>query len=132
MIGLDTNVIVRYLAQDDEKQSRIATQLIEKKLSVEEPGFVSLIVLCEVCWVLKRSYKIDKASLVKIVDALLTTQQLHIEDVEVAWKALRAYEESRADFSDAVIVLNNLKYGCAETVTFDSKASKVRGTKLLE
>ena len=52
MIGLDTNVIVRYVVQDDPRQSAAATRLMEKTLSAENPGFVAVVTLCEVAWVL--------------------------------------------------------------------------------
>ena len=89
MIGLDTNIIVRYLAQDDELQSEQATQIIENKLSPDNPGYISLIVLVELVWVLTRCYYQTKNELHPIINQLLTTKQFQIEQVDNVFKALR-------------------------------------------
>lgn len=131
MIGLDTNVVIRYLVQDDATQARKANQLMEQALTPEAPGFINLTTLCEIVWVLKRNYRMNKVAQIGIIDGLLTTKQLLVEDVAVAWKALRAYEAGNADFSDAVIAFANLSHGCDETVTFDKQAAKLGGMRLL-
>jgi predicted nucleic-acid-binding protein len=87
--------------------------------------------LCEIVWVLKSNYRLDKPGLVSIVDSLLTTKQLLVEDVAVAWKALRAYESGSADFSDAIIAYANQAYKCDYTVTFDKRASRLDEMRLL-
>lgn len=131
MIGIDTNVIIRYLVQDDKAQARRASHLMERELTPQSPGFINLTTLCEIVWVLCRSYKVDKTSQIQILDGLLTTKQLVVEDVAVAWKALRAYEVGNADFSDAIIAQVNAKYGCEKTVTFDKKAGKLECMELM-
>ena len=130
MIGLDTNVVIRYLVQDDAAQARKANQLLES-LTPDSPGFINLTALCEIAWVLKRNYRLSKSALVEIIEGLLTTKQIVVEDVAAAWKALRAYEANSADFSDAVINYANLAYGCDQTVTFDKQAAKLEGMRLL-
>jgi len=131
LIGLDTNVVIRYLAQDDAAQTRKVSQLMGT-LSPDEPGFINLTTLCEIVWVLKRNYHLDKQGLVSVVESLLTTRQLLVENLAVAWKALRAYECGKADFSDAVIAHANLAHGCDYTLTFDRQASRLMGMQELK
>ncbi len=131
MIGLDTNVVVRYLTQDDTKQSPIATRLMEKTLSTEEPGFISLVVLAEVVWVLVSLYSVDRAGVAEVVGGLLTTEQLRVESSELVWHAKRRYEQSKADFSDALIAECAVAAGCKRYVTFDRTAAATSGFDLL-
>lgn len=125
MIGLDTNVVIRYLVQDDKKQSAIATRFIETTLTMEAPGYINHITLCEITWVLRHCYGVTKSQLKAIIEGLLTTKQLLIENVEVAWKALRAFNANSADFCDALIGQANLHDRCEHTVTFDKKAASL-------
>ena len=131
MIGLDTNVVIRYLVQDDKKQSAAATRFIEKSLTTDVPGYINHITLCEIVWVLQRCYDVTKQQLRDIIEGLLTTKQFIVENVEVAWKALRAYDANRADFCDALIGQANIHSGCEHTVTFDKKAASLPGFDLL-
>ena len=131
MIGLDTNVVIRYLVQDDKKQSAAATRLIEKSLTMDAPGYINHTSLCEIVWVLQRCYSVTRLQIREIVEGLLTTKQFKVENVEVTWKALRAFEASNADFCDAVISQVNIHHGCEHTVTFDKKAASLPGFDLL-
>ena len=131
MIGLDTNVLVRYLAQDDPKQSPVATRFIENSLSAENPGFVSAITLCEVVWVLADRYGADRKRVRDVVERLLTTKQIVIEQADLVRKALRAWEGVTADFSDALIGEISIVHGGEKTVTFDRAAAKLPGFELL-
>jgi predicted nucleic-acid-binding protein len=131
VIGLDTNVVVRYLTQDDSKQSPLATRLMEKTLSSDEPGFISLVVLAEVVWVLVSLYAVDRAGVEKIVTGLLTTVQLRVESSELVWRAKRRYEDSKADFRDALIAECAVAAGCKRAVTFDRAAAATCGFELL-
>ena len=131
MIGLDTNVLVRYLAQDDPKQSPVATRFIENSLSAENPGFVSAITLCEVVWVLADNYGADRKRVREVVERLLTTKQIVIEQADLVRKALRAWEGVTADFSDALIGEISIAHGGDKTVTFDRAAAKLPGFELL-
>jgi predicted nucleic-acid-binding protein len=130
--GLDTNVVVRYLAQDDARQSAAATRLFERELSTEEPGFISLIVLCELAWVLAECYGADRARIRAAVDGLLTAQQITVEAPDLVRRALRAWDESAADFADALIGQVAASIGARATVTFDRDAAKLPGFKLLQ
>jgi predicted nucleic-acid-binding protein len=131
VIGLDTNVIVRYLAQDDPRQATAATRLIEGSLSAEARGFVSIVTLAEVVWVMSSNYRAARAAVAEIVEGLLTAPQLAIEKADVIWRALRAFRDSKADFSDAVIVELGRDAGCSKTVTFDRQAAAHPGFEAL-
>lgn len=131
MIGIDTNVLVRYLTQDDAKQSAVATRFIEGRLTPENPGFISTITLCEIAWVLADSYGADRKRIRDAVEGLLATKQLVVERSELVWKALRAWEGVSADFSDALIGQLAIAHGGEKTVTFDRTAAKLPGFELL-
>lgn len=122
MIGLDTNVLVRYIAQDDRAQSARATALIEKECSVATPGYVGLVVLVEVVWVSESNYGATRKDVTEIVRRILSIRQLLVQDSEIAWKALRLFETSRADFADCLIERTAFTAGCKKTLTFDKKA----------
>jgi predicted nucleic-acid-binding protein len=131
VIGLDTNVIVRYVAQDDPRQSAAATRLMEKTLSTEEPGFVSLVTMCEVAWVLAECYGADRSRIRAVLQGLLETRQLVVESAELAWRALRSREGSAADFSDALIGEVAIAAGASKVLTFDKAAAKLPSFALL-
>lgn len=131
MIGLDTNVLVRYLAQDDKRQSAAATELIENSLSDGGPGFVSIVVLVELYWVLQRVYGATRDELRQTIGDLLGARQLVIEQREVVLEALHAMDASQCDFADALVAAIGGRAGCHETVTFDKGAIKIPGMRLL-
>lgn len=126
MTGIDTNVLVRYLVQDDPRQSAIARRFIEKELSEENKGHISAIVLCEVVWVLTRAYKQPKERILKVISGILETDVFEVERRECAWRAFYDFEEGAADFSDYFIGEINRICGVDRTVTFDERASKSR------
>jgi predicted nucleic-acid-binding protein len=125
LIGLDTNVLVRYLVQDDADQADAAGKLIDRHCSKEEPGRISLVVLCELVWVLSRAYRYSAAQIAGTLESLLQTAELEIEDAETAWAALRLYRLENAGYADAVIGLRNRRAGCEVTATFDAAAAKL-------
>ena len=125
MIGLDTNILIRYLTQDDPEQFKLAEYIIETKLNSKNQGFISLIVLIEVVWVLKTCYQQSKTDLCHIIESLLTTKQLVIETSDHAYKALRQWQNGNGDYSDAIIAILSQENGCAYTLTFDKKAVSV-------
>jgi predicted nucleic-acid-binding protein len=131
LIGLDTNVVVRYIAQDDPKQSAAASKLFERVLTQDEPGFVSAIVLCEIAWVLAECYGADRARIRAAVEGLLSAKQIAVEAPDTVRKALRAWGESSADFADALIGEVAAAHGAARTMTFDRAAAKLPGFELL-
>ena len=122
MIGLDTNVLVRFIVQDDPKQARIATELIETRLTNSEKGFISSIVLCEVVWVLKRCYRQPKDRLLLVVKSILETDVFEVEHRDCAWRAYYDFDEGTAGFSDYFLARINKESGAQYTVTFDERA----------
>jgi len=125
VIGLDTNVLVRYLVQDDARQASAAAKLIVRHCSKEQPGRVSLVVLCELVWVLSRAYRYAPQEIAGVIEKLLQTAELDIEDADIAWAALRLYRSEGAGFADAVIGLCNQQAGCRFTATFDAAAAQL-------
>ncbi len=130
MIGLDTTVLVRYLAQDDELESALATALIETHLSVDQPGFVSALVLAELHSVLTRLYGVDSLRFADIARGLLTAHALRFDNLPAAWNALQAFEDGHG-FVDALLAELADDAGCKTTVTFDSHLAKHPKASLL-
>ena len=133
MIALDTNVLVRYLAQDDVQQSGTATRFIENDLNMAVPGFISLIVLVETCWVLKRLYAATGLELLETVADLLGHAHFQVESravVQAAVQRLRKLK-SKAGFADHLIVEVARMQGCTHTVSFDKVAVRSTGMQLL-
>jgi predicted nucleic-acid-binding protein len=129
--GIDTNVLVRYLAQDDPEQAAKATRFIANECSVDEPCLVNRVVLCELVWVLETAYGYPRARIASLLDQLFLTAELRIENSREASAALSEYWDG-ADFADALIAFDNLHLGCEYTVTFDRKASRRDGFVLLK
>jgi len=130
MIGLDANVLVRYIMQDDARQSPLATRLVES-LSAESPGFVSLVSVVELSWVLGSSYGLDRAQLVEALEALLRTKEIVVDRAETVWKALRVFQNANADLADCLIERTAASAGCDRTMTFDRGAAKGCGMVLI-
>jgi len=131
VIGLDTNVVVRFLTQDDAAQSPIATRLMGR-LTREEPGFVSAVVLAEITWVLSRAYKSSRSDVARAIEGLLRSAELVIENAPAAYRALARYQASETvEFADALITETIALAGVRETVTFDRRAAAELGMRLL-
>lgn len=130
MIGLDTNVIVRYVTHDDSVQAAAAARVIES-LAQDSPGFISLIVIAELVWVLEVSYRFKKHEIEHVLETLLRSKELVIEQAGIVWQALRKFSTSRADFVDCLIERCGHAAECRYTVTFDQKAASAAGMKLL-
>ena len=130
MTGLDTNVLVRYLAQDDARQSATAGRLMES-FSAQAPGFVSLVTLTETVWVLEDVYGRTRADVATVIEALLESEGLVIQMATLVWQVLRQVASSRADFADHLIETLGSAAGCTSTVTFDKIAGRDAGMRLL-
>jgi len=120
MIGLDTNILVRYLTQDDPDQSRKATHEIEKGLSMGDMFFIADIVMCELVWVLETAYGYDWQEIVQVLDRILRTKQFQFENKDLLWQSLADYQRKKGDFADHLIGRASHKAGCLETLTFDA------------
>ena len=119
MIALDTNVLVRYLMDDDEEQSPRARSFIESAADRRARMFVSHIVLCEMTWVLATAYRVPKIARVEALRDVIRTAQFVIEDPDLAARALHRYEHGRADFADYLIAERSTAAGCEHVATFD-------------
>ena len=126
MIGLDTNVLVRYIVQDDPGQADAAARLIEGRCTARSPGYVSVPVLVELVWVLAGAYRYDRTVVAAVIRQLLRTIELLVEDRDAAWSALREFESGTADFADCLIAHRNRARGCTQTFTFDRGAARGR------
>jgi len=130
VIGIDTNVLVRYLAQDDPKHSPIAARFLEE-LSPESPGYITSVVLCETVWVLSRTYKLDRALIVGILDRVLAVESLEFEHVEDVLLAVEDFRASRLGFADCLVFHLTRRAGCVALATFDRDLATRLGARLL-
>ena len=125
MIGLDSNVVVRYLAQDDPVQSRRATEIIERRLSTRNPGFISVVAIAETVWVLDRAYRFSDEDIVAAIERTLQTDVLVVENEQEVFAAMTAVKEERGAFADALIGALGAAAGCAATLTFYRNALRL-------
>ena len=130
MIGLDTNILVRYITQDDAVQSRKATEIIESRLSEVNPGFVSVVAMAETVWVLDRAYGFASLQIAVAVERMLQIEVLVIENEQQVFAAMVALKHGRGSFADALITELGARVGCIHTLTFDNKALRLPGFKL--
>jgi predicted nucleic-acid-binding protein len=127
--GLDTNVLVRYLTEDDPVQARRAAAFIATTVARGERCFVSPVVLCELCWVLRAAYRVSKADVLLTLDRILATSQFVVGDKDVVRAAVEAYRAGQAELADYVIGLAHREAGCDRTATFDRR---LRGTTVFQ
>jgi predicted nucleic-acid-binding protein len=130
MIGLDTNVLVRYIMQDDLKQSHKATALIES-LTPDSPGFITLVSVVELYWVLTSCYDLSGQQVKQALEVLLRTKQIIVDRADQVLRALRVFDDGRADFADCLIERIAVSAGCEQTMTFDVGAVKHAGMTLI-
>jgi predicted nucleic-acid-binding protein len=130
VIGVDTNVLVRYVTQDDPIHSALANRVLAQ-FSADFPMFVSLVALVEAVWVLRRSYRIDEVTVTNFVDSLLAAPEVVVQAPDVVRRALTLSREHTTSFSDAVIAMLGIDADCDETLTFDKRASELPGMRLL-
>jgi len=127
VIGLDTNVLLRYLMQDDPVQSSRATELIEGRLTEDNPGFLSIVAVAEIAWVLKRAYRLTDAQIVAALERMVEADVLVIENTQEVITATALLKAGRGAFADALIGARGAKAGCARTATFDKGALRLPG-----
>jgi len=127
MLGIDTNVLLRYLVRDDEAQFEKARRLIRREVNAGEGVFVSLLVLLESEWVLRSKYGLRKTEIMETFSALLDATEVRFEDEPVIEEALFIWKDVTAEFADCLIGVRNRRLGCRATATFDAKAVKLPG-----
>jgi predicted nucleic-acid-binding protein len=130
MVGLDTNILARFFAEDDPAQSQRADDLLQS-LTREAPGFISLVSLAELVWVLRSQYHLAKDRLIECLERLLDSPELVVESDAAVSQALHLFSSSKADLADCLIERCGHHAGCRQTVTFDVEASKFAGMRLL-
>ncbi len=131
MIGLDTNIVVRYLAQDDPVQSPKATKLIEGHLNEDEPGFISLVTIAETVWVLDRLYDLTNQKLADAVERMLQADTLVIQNEQEVFIAMIALRTGMGSFADALVGALGAWAGYASTLTFDKKAARLKDFEVI-
>jgi predicted nucleic-acid-binding protein len=132
MIGFDTNVLVRYVLRDDEHQAEVVDKLIEQAIAGQALIVISLLTMQETEWVLRACAKIDKAAIIALFKALLESADILIEMEDILEEALLHFENGNADFSDCLMIAQYQHLACDYMVTFDSKAARIEGAKLLK
>lgn len=130
MIGIDTNILIRYLVKDDPVQTPAAVRIIHS-LSIAEPGWLALTVVAELAWTLKRIYKMDRIAIATIVEKLLGSNDMVLEQRDTVQEALPLYRSSRADLADCVIAIGARNAGCNRVATLDRIAARDLGMELI-
>jgi predicted nucleic-acid-binding protein len=129
MIGLDTNVLVRYIMQDDAKQAALSSRLVES--FADSAGFIPLIVIAELSWVLSSAYGLSREQLAEALEGVLRSKEWVVEKADIVWQAVRLFQNGSADFADCLIFRSAAAAGCEKTMTFDRDAAKSGGMTLL-
>ena len=130
MIGLDTNVLARYIMQDDPKQSPKANKIIES-LESDNPGFITIVSVIELYWVLTTCYELSDDQFLQALEAVLRTKQFVVENADQVLRALRIFEKGGSDFADCLIERTAASAGCTKIMTFDVRAAKQAGMTLI-
>jgi predicted nucleic-acid-binding protein len=132
MIGLDTNVLLRYLVQDDPAQSPRATAIVERRLTAQNPGFVSLVSILEIVWVLGSLYKRTRWEIADHIEMILAADTLEVQNEQEVYQAVVALRNGTGTFEDALIGSIGIWKGCSATLTFDEDAAKhLNGFRLI-
>ena len=127
MLGIDTNVLVRFLVRDDEAQYEKARKLIKREVAAGHRVFIGQLVLLETEWVLRSRYGLSKKQIIETISGLLDTTDVRFEDEPAIEEALFTWKDAVADFADCLIGAKNRRLGCRATATFDTKAAKLPG-----
>jgi len=119
MKAVDTNVLIRYLTQDEPRQSAEADAIVSRAVAARDRLHLDTVVLCEMVWVLRGAYGFERQSIVDILEQILSAAQFSIDDRDLVRDGLVAYRSGRGDFADHILGLRNRKAGCSTTLTFD-------------
>jgi predicted nucleic-acid-binding protein len=131
MIGLDTNILVRYIMQDDPNQASLASKLIDA-CTAQAPGFITIVSVIELVWVLESCYAKKRADIALVLHTMLAADNLKLEQKSIVAGAVKLFSSSRCDFADCLIVKLSEHHGCRGTFTFDRHAANTSGMQLLQ
>ena len=124
MIALDTNVIVRFLVRDDEKQAQVVYSRLKKAQATRERLLVPLVVLLETIWVLESAYDMSRNDILNSFEDLRQMPIFDFEADEVLDQLLASGRQTHVDLSDLLIAHSAANSGCDAVLTFDKKASR--------
>ena len=130
MIGLDTNILVRFIAQDDPTNSPKANSIM-RSLSVEEPGWIAVSAMAEFARVMKRRFRISRTDVYAMLNMFLTWPEIVVEQADLVRSAANMFQNGKAEFTDYLVACSGRKAGCSSTLTFDRKAAKTAGMTLI-
>jgi len=130
VIGLDTNVLVRYFTQDDPAQAKQANRII-KRCSTKSPGYINLVVLAELFWVLSSRYQYSREQQVSLLRNMLQLEDLILESPDQVYTALRLFKNHKIQLADCLIAVLNKQAGCEKTYTFDKQAGGLDSFSIL-
>jgi predicted nucleic-acid-binding protein len=130
MIGIDTNILTRFFANDDRIQTPKARAVLAS-LTREEPGWISLATVLELVWVLTSNLRANRAGVTAVLEELESRQEIVIENIDVFQHAFLMYRHGNADFADCLISASASAAGCVRTLTFDKNAAKTAGMTLV-
>jgi predicted nucleic-acid-binding protein len=125
MLGIDTNVLVRFLVRDDQTQFEKARKLLKREVSSGRRVFINQLVLLETEWVLRSRYGLAKTQMLETISGLLDAPDVQLEDEPSIEEAVFVWRDANADFADCLIGARNRRLGCKATATFDTKALKL-------
>lgn len=125
MLGIDTNILVRYLTGDDAAQSTVASEILNVRCTFENPGYISVIVMVELYWTLRRVFRLTQPEIIEAFQQLLQANELVFQNHEEVAYACRICVKAGSDFADVLLGAIAKKEGCTTTLTFDKAASKL-------
>jgi len=129
MIGLDTNILVRFVAQDDPVNSP-RSKAIMKSLSASEPGWIAVTAIAEFAWVMARTFRVSRPDICIMLNMFLNWPEIVVEQADLVRKAVNLYRTGKAEFTDYLVASAGQLAGCSHTLTFDRKAAKSAGMTL--
>jgi predicted nucleic-acid-binding protein len=132
VIGLDTNVLIRSLLADQGDESAQARRLLARRCSPADPAFLNHVVLCELAWVMARTYRYSREQILEALETILATPAFLVPDRPLVEEAVQVFRATRADFADALIGVLNRRAGCAATYTFDQRAAETADFSVVE
>jgi predicted nucleic-acid-binding protein len=130
VIGLDTNVLLRFYLKDDPVQSPKARRVMSS-LTIHEPGWVGLTSILEVVWVLKKRKGASRDQIADLLEGLLTDDVIVVEQPGIVGRAVQRFRVTRTGFADCLVSESAQAAGCARTVTFDETAARDLGMQLV-